>query len=85
MSFSDKGQLEMTMTTESGEKQTCKGPYSVDVSSSPLKITFVASDKKGYYAIAILPNDQIRMDEMKSPDQPARLGEDAFTLVRESK
>lgn len=85
MSFSEKGGFEMTVAEKGEEEQTFKGSYTVDASNSPLRVAVVSGDKKGYYAMAILPKGELKAEELKSPDQVARLTEEAITLVRESK
>jgi len=85
MSFSEKGAFQMTMTEKSGEKHTQEGSYTMDAASSPMKVTVTSGEKTGYYAIAVLPNDQIKTEEMKSSDETARLTEEAVTLAREPK
>ncbi len=69
VSFTE-GEFQMMGRPDEGENWVIRGPYTVDNSSWPMKITVVDGDRKHYFAVAITDRDKMDLQEIESPDDP---------------
>ena len=65
-----ESEFRMLGRPDEGRDWVIEGPYTVDNSSWPMKITVSDGDRKHYFAVAIREQDKMDLEEIESPDDP---------------
>ena len=84
VTFTDEGGFQMLRGRPDEVGIWIHGPYTVDNSSWPMKITVFDGDQrqKHYFAVAIRDQDKMDLQEIESPDDPLN-ADDASHLLRQ--